>query len=93
MLEHARSEASRRREIVENARFEASVTSKIVDGVERAVKKTIEELASKQLCSKTLSSVHFMHGSTVVFFEIFENENVDQRQNQAPLLSTAESGV
>ena len=42
-------------------------TSQIVDCVERAVKKTIEELASRQLCSKTLSSVHFMHGSTLVF--------------------------
>ena len=46
------------------------MTSKIVYGVERAIKKPIEELASKQLCSKTLSSVHFMHGSTLVDFII-----------------------
>ena len=68
MLENARLETSRRRKIVENARFEASVTSKIMYGVERAIKKPIEELASKQLCSKTLSSVHFMHGSTLIIY-------------------------
>ena len=52
---------------VEDACFEAFLASKKLDGVERANENAIEELGSTPLCSKTLSSVHVMHGFTLVY--------------------------
>ena len=49
-----------------------------LDGVQGAVKNEIEELARKQLCLKTLNSVHLMHGSTLHSYQKVINNDEKQ---------------